>query len=304
MATISWLFFRQLHSMIMLKYNPTYAEEINDRHVKDAGVRLLIQREDLNHRWVSGNKWWKLKYNLAEAVAKNAKTLITYGGAFSNHICATAAAAHELGLKSVGLIRGEQTLPLNRVLAFVQANGMDLHYIPRSAYRNRSSEDNYLKKYNNYYLIPEGGSNALAVKGVKEFAESLTIPFDYLCCAVGTGGTLAGLIEGLPSEKKIIGLPVLKGAEFLVDDIKKLIVDNKANTNWRLILDYHFGGYAKSNIILDHFLAEFSSLHTVPLDKIYTGKMMAGIYDLMQKGFFEQGSTVLAIHTGGLQFVK
>ena len=288
----------------MLKYNRTYAEEIHDDHIRDAGVRLLIQREDLNHRWVSGNKWWKLKYNLAEAVAQNAETLITYGGAFSNHICATAAAALEVGMKSVGMIRGEETPPLNQILAFARECGMDLQYISRTAYRTRSSEDDYLKKYNKYYLIPEGGSNALAVKGVKEFAESLTEPFDYICCAVGTGGTLAGLIEGLPSEKKIIGFPVLKGAEFLVADIKKLIVKRRENTNWHLIFNYHFGGYAKSDIKLDHFLAEFSSLQTVPLDRVYTGKMMAGIYDLINKGFFERGSTVLAIHTGGLQFVK
>ena len=288
----------------MLIYNATHSEEIQDHYTKSAGVRLLIKREDLNHKWVSGNKWWKLKYNLAEALALNAETLITYGGAFSNHICATAAAAKEVGLKSIGFIRGEENLPLNQVLAFARDYGMKLHYIPRSAYRTKSSENDHLKKFQNYYLIPEGGSNALAVKGVKEFAESLPEPFDYVCCSVGTGGTLAGLVEGLPSKKKIIGFPVLKGAEFLVADIRNLISVNKENTNWHLMFEYHFGGYAKSNEELNRFLNEFNSYHPVPLEKIYTGKMMAGIYDLLKKGFFERGSTILAIHTGGLQFVK
>lgn len=289
---------------MILKYNPTHFEEIQDDYTKLAGVRLLIKREDLNHQWVSGNKWWKLKYNLAEAFALNASTLVTYGGAFSNHICATAAAAHELGLKSVGFIRGEENLPLNPVLAFAQNNNMQLYYLPRSAYRTKSSEDDHLKKFHNYYLIPEGGSNPLAVKGVKEFAESLPEPFDYVCCAVGTGGTLAGLVEGLPSTKKIIGFPVLKGAEFLVADITNLISVRKENTNWHLMFDYHFGGYAKSNEELNRFLNEFNSHHALPLEKTYTGKMMAGIYDLMKRSFFERGSTILAIHTGGLQFVK
>lgn len=285
----------------MLKYTETPIEEIQDHFVDASGVRLFIKREDLNHRWISGNKWWKLKYNLQEALARNAETLITYGGAYSNHICATAAAAKELGLKSVGLIRGEEILPLNPVLTFASAQGMELHHLSRSAYRTKSAEDDYFRKFTNYYLIPEGGTNSLAVKGVKEFAQSLTIPFDYVCCAVGTGGTLAGLIEGISPDKKIIGFPVLKGAEFLVDDIRKLIVGN-GNTNWHLAFGYHFGGYAKSTTHLRMFLDEFKSLHSIQLEKIYTGKMMAGLYDLMRKGFFDRGSTILAIHTGGLQF--
>ena len=287
----------------MLEYSGTPIEEIQD-HVLDAsGVRLLIKREDLNHPFVSGNKWWKLKYNLKEAAAQNADTLITYGGAFSNHIRATAAAAKELGFKSIGLIRGEETLPLNAVLTFARSQGMDLRYISRSAYRTKSFMHENLKGFGKCYLIPEGGTNQLAVKGVKEFAESLTIPFDYLCCAVGTGGTLAGLIEGTSSEKKIVGFPVLKGAQFLVDDVKRLIVGNE-NSNWNLMFDYHFGGYAKETPQLRKFLNEFKSLHTIPLEKIYTGKMMAGIYDLLRKGYFERGATILAIHTGGLYALK
>lgn len=288
----------------MLEYNATPFQEINDYHIDAAGVRLIIKREDLNHPLVSGNKWWKLKYNLEEAVAHNASTLITYGGAFSNHIFATAAAANEFGMKSVGIIRGEETLPLNPVLSFALTSGMELFYIPRSAYRTKSPADIYLKKFENYYLIPEGGSNPLAVKGVKEFAGSLLGDWQYICCPVGTGGTLAGFVEGVSDDTTIIGFPVLKGAEFLIEDIRKLSIESKEKSNWRLMFDYHFGGYAKSNTGLTTFLQEFSSLHEVPLEKIYTGKMMAGIYDLMSKGFFERGSTILAVHTGGLQFAQ
>lgn len=284
----------------MLRYASTPFQEIQDNFVRAAGVRLIIKREDLNHPLVSGNKWWKLKYNLEEATTLKVNTLITYGGAFSNHIFATAAAAKELGMKSVGIIRGEKTLPLNPILSFASASGMDLSYISRGAYRTKSHDDSFLKGYTNYYLIPEGGSNSLAVKGVKEFAQSLNVEYGYLCCPVGTGGTIAGLIEGLPSGKTIIGFPVLKGAEFLVEEINRLSVESRSRSNWRLMFDYHFGGYAKSNEQLTAFMNQFNTNHYIPLEKIYTGKMMAGIYDLMSKGFFEPGSTILAVHTGGL----
>ena len=204
----------------MLQYQETPIQEIHDMELEKAGLRLLIKREDLNHPLVSGNKWWKLKYNLMEAAQKNFKTLLTYGGAYSNHIFATAAAASELGFKSIGVIRGEEVLPLNPTLAFARSQGMELHYISREAYRAKSRD--YVEKFDNFYFIPEGGSNPLAVRGVCEFASKLDVPYDYLCCAVGTGGTLSGLIEGVPAEKKIIGFPTLKGAEFLIEEIKKL----------------------------------------------------------------------------------
>jgi 1-aminocyclopropane-1-carboxylate deaminase len=286
----------------MLKYNETPFQEIQDKYTSSAGVRLIVKREDLNHRWVSGNKWWKIKYNLEEAITSGSSTLITYGGAFSNHIVATSAAAKEIGMKSVGIIRGEETLPLNPVLSFARANGMELFYLSRSAYRTKSTEDSYLKRFHQYYLIPEGGSNLLAVNGVKDFARSLDIDYQYICCPVGTGGTLAGLIDGLPAEKRIVGFPVLKAAHFLIDDVNNLSTHSREKSNWHLMFDYHFGGYAKSTANLTTFLDEFRSLHNIPLDKIYTGKMMAGIYDLLSKGYFERGTTILVLHTGGLQF--
>ena len=286
----------------MLQYQETPIQEIHDMVLEKAGLRLLIKREDLNHPLVSGNKWWKLKYNLIEAAQKNFKTLLTYGGAYSNHIFATAAAASELGFKSIGIIRGEEVLPLNPTLAFARSQGMELHYISREAYRAKSRD--YLEKFDNFYFIPEGGSNMLAVKGVCEFASKLDVPYDYLCCAVGTGGTLSGLIEGVPAEKKIIGFPTLKGAEFLIEEIKKLSEKSKVLTNWELKSDFHFGGYAKSTPQLIQFIERFKTVHNVPLEFVYTGKLMSGIYSLISSGFFPRGTTILAIHTGGLQVPK
>src|SRR5688572_8071409 len=284
----------------MLQYHETPIQEINDVVFERAGIRLLVKREDLNHKLVSGNKWWKLKYNLIDAAEKNLKTLLTYGGAYSNHIFATAAAAAEVGFKSIGIIRGEEVLPLNSTLAFARKMGMELHYVSRDAYRSKSTKP-IVDNFDNFYLIPEGGSNLLAVKGVREFAAKLNTPFEYLCCAVGTGGTLSGLIEGLSPEKKILGFPTLKGAEFLTEEIKKLSERSKHLSNWELVHDYHFGGYAKSTPQLMQFIELFKTIHDIPLEFVYTGKMMAGIYHLISSGYFSRGSTILAIHTGGLQ---
>src|SRR5688500_9192910 len=207
----------------MLSYQETPIQEIYDHKISTAGLKLLIKREDLNHPYVSGNKWWKLKYNLEEADRQQKKTLLTYGGAYSNHIYATAAAANEVKLKSVGLIRGEETFPLNPTLSFAKERGMELKYISRQAYRSKEGHAQYVSQFKDYYSIPEGGSNFLAVKGIGEFAEKLGEEFDYLCCPVGTGGTLAGLISGLDDSKKIVGFPILKGAHYLIDEVKNLI---------------------------------------------------------------------------------
>lgn len=286
---------------MILQYQETPIQEIHDEKIAHADIRLLIKREDLNHPFVSGNKWWKLKYNLEEAARNNFKTLLTFGGAYSNHIFATSAAAEELGFKSIGIIRGEETLPLNPTLLFAKEKGMELHYLSRDAYRTKTSSDHYFKQFGDFYSIPEGGSNLLAVKGIREFASTLNIDYDYICCAVGTGGTLSGLIEGVSENKEIIGFSVLKGSEFLTDEIKKLSTKSKHLSNWQLITDYHFGGYAKKTTQLLEFITSFRTTHKIPLDFVYTAKMMSGVYDLIAKGFFKRGSTLLAIHTGGLQ---
>lgn len=288
--------------MKALTYNQTPILELKDSLLQEANVRLLIKCEYLNHPLVSGNKWWKLKYNLVEAARLGKKRLLTFGGAYSNHIYATAATANELGFELVGIIRGEETLPLNSTLAFAKGKGMQLHYVTREDYRKKTEPD-FQKKltdlFGDFYLIPEGGTNELAVKGVAEFANSLLreLKFDYLSLPVGTGGTIAGIISGLDAEKKIIGFPALKGAQFLEREIRTY-TDKE---NWQLMYDYHFGGYAKSTKELTDFMEQFERAHNIPLDPIYTAKMMFGIFDLVKQGFFKRGSTLLIVHTGGLQ---
>ena len=263
----------------------------------------MIKREYLNHPFVSGNKWWKLKYNLEEAVKQGHSTLLTFGGAYSNHVYATAAAANELGLKSIGIIRGEETLPLNHTLSFAKSKGMQLQYVSREMYRTKT-EQNFIESLHptvgNFYLIPEGGSNELAVKGVAEFAQNLGNDFDYLCCAVGTGGTLAGLILGTSKEKEVLGFSVLKGGEFLNEEVNKFLHE-KIKRDWRIITNYHFGGYGKISSQLTSFIQQFNDKHQIRLDNVYTGKAMSGIFDVINKNIFPKGSTILFIHTGGVR---
>ena len=287
-----------------LTYNPTPIIELKSVVLAESGVRILIKREDLNHEYASGNKWWKLKYNLEEATRIGHDTLLTFGGAYSNHIYATAAAAKELGLKSIGIIRGENTLPLNHTLAFAESCGMTLHFVSREKYRNKTADDfiqQLQNKFGDFYLIPEGGTNGLAVKGVAEFGTALIneVDFDYLCLPVGTGGTMAGIVKALAGRKKIVGFSVLKGGGFLSAEVKKWTADSFSN--WNIEQDYHFGGYAKTTNELIKFISEFEKQHQLPLDQVYTAKMMFGILDLIQKGYFKRGSTILALHTGGLQ---
>lgn len=268
-----------------------------------AGVRLLIKREDLNHPYVSGNKWWKLKYNLEEARRTGKTTLLTFGGAYSNHIFATAAAARELGFTSIGIIRGEETFPLNHTLSFAKSMGMQLHYISRELYRGKSEPkflEDLKQQFGDFYLIPEGGTNELAIAGCTEFAETLGNDFDYICCSVGTGGTLAGIINGLASTKTILGFSSLKGGEFLHADVEYWL-NTEQHGNWKIITDYHFGGYGKTTPVLDQFKNHFEGRNNIPLDNVYTAKMMAGVFDLAQKEFFKTDTTILALHTGGLQ---
>lgn len=276
--------------------------ELKSQIFDQFGLKLIIKREDLNHPEISGNKWWKLKYNLEEALRFKKKTILTFGGAYSNHIYATAAAANELNLKSVGVIRGEETLPLNPTLSFAIKKGMELVYVSRDVYRRKTDPDfldQLIKRFGDLYLIPEGGTNEFAIKGCEEFGRSLIeeIEFDYVCLPVGTGGTLAGILEGLEGQKTAIGFSSLKDGAFLKDEIAKYT----RYDNWNLNQDYHFGGYAKKTAALLDFTGDFEHKFGIALDPVYTSKMMFGIFDLIKKGFFKKGSTLLIIHTGGLQ---
>ncbi len=286
----------------MINYTNTAIVELKSQIFEQFDVRVLLKREDQNHPFISGNKWWKLKYNLERALKDGHSTLVTFGGAYSNHLYATAAAARELGLNSIAVIRGEETLPLNPTLSFVKAAGTQLYYISREAYRNKAAPSFIQQlhdRFGNFYLIPEGGTNALAVKGCAEWAKLVKeeVDFDYLCLPVGTGGTMAGVIEGLNESSRVMGFPVLKGAIFLEEEIKKYTFKN----NWELVYDYHFGGYGKITDELIEFIIQFEKQFNVPLDPIYTAKMMFGLIDLIKKQYFHQRSTILIMHTGGLQ---
>ncbi|MBS7232406.1 1-aminocyclopropane-1-carboxylate deaminase/D-cysteine desulfhydrase [Flavobacterium psychroterrae] len=268
-------------------------------------ISLTIKREDLNHPFISGNKLRKLKYNLVQAKAENKGTLLTFGGAFSNHIAAVAHAGKEQGFKTIGIIRGDELFDKineNPTLKFAQENGMEFEFVTREEYRNKS-EISFIEKlkdkFGDFYLVPEGGTNELAVKGCEEILTDEDAVFNYVCCAVGTGGTISGLINSALPHQKILGFPALKG-DFLTDEIRIFAKKD----NWNLISDYHFGGYGKINLELIEFINAFFEDNKIPLDPIYTGKMVFGVIDLINKNYFPQHSKILLVHTGGLQGIE
>lgn len=268
-------------------------------------VTLNIKREDLIHPLISGNKYRKLKYNLEAAKAQAFKTILTFGGAFSNHIAATAYAGKLHGFRTVGVIRGEELSEKwkeNPTLRLAVQHGMRLKFVTRVAYREKDSEDFKEKlkiEFGSFYTLAEGGSNALAVKGCEEILTAADVQFTTICSSVGTGGTIAGIINASKQNQNVLGFSALKG-DFLKEDICNFT----AKKNWQLRTDYHFGGYAKISEELIHFINDFKMQTQIPLDPIYTGKMLYGILDLVQKDYFKSETKILAIHTGGLQSIS
>lgn len=272
-------------------------------------VELFIKREDEIHSFVSGNKFRKLKYTLLEAQNQQKKTLLTFGGAFSNHILATAVAGKMTGFKTIGIIRGDelsenshQTILENPTLYEAHKNGMEFEFVSREEYRTKTSKafiEKLKEQFGDFYLIPEGGTNEFAIKGCEEILTTQDSNFDYICCAIGTGGTIAGLINASENHQKVIGFPALKG-DFLTTEIEKYVIKN----NWFLQNEYHFGGYAKYNTSLIRFINEFKNETTIQLDPLYTAKMMFGLLDMVKNDTFEKGTKILAIHTGGLQGIQ
>ncbi|WP_336936369.1 1-aminocyclopropane-1-carboxylate deaminase/D-cysteine desulfhydrase [Acinetobacter beijerinckii] len=265
-------------------------------------VQLIVKRLDLIHPQISGNKFFKLKYNLLAAKQQILNQVLTFGGAYSNHITATAYAAHYFGFQSIGIIRGEELAKqaFNPTLQTAQDFGMQLHFVSRAEYRLRH-EIEYLQQLNQRYpntlIIPEGGTNQLAIQGTKEILSADDREnYDVICCAVGTGGTIAGIIESSADQQHILGFSALKG-DFLKHDIQQWT--NK--TNWSLTDAYCCGGYAKTNSELLQFVQQFEQQYAVPLEQIYTAKMMMGLFDLIKQGHFPVNTRILAIHTGGLQ---
>lgn len=246
-----------------------------------------------------------MKYNLLQAKTENQHTLLTFGGAYSNHIAAVAYAGKEQGFKTIGVIRGDELgdkIEENPTLRFAQECGMQFEFVTREAYRHKTEPDfiaNLQQKFGSFYLVPEGGTNEYAIKGCEEILTKEDSVFDFVCCAVGTGGTISGIINSALPHQKVLGFPALKG-DFLKDEICKFATKK----NWELVTDYHFGGYGKVNQELIQFINQFYKQTQVPLDPVYTGKMFFGVIDLIQKNYFPDNSKILLIHTGGLQGIQ
>jgi len=268
-------------------------------------ISVSIRREDLIHPFISGNKFRKLKYNLIQAKAENQDTLLTFGGAFSNHIAAAAFAGKEHGFKTIGIIRGdelESKILVNPTLKFAQECGMQFKFVSRESYRHKTETkfiENLKQEFGDFYYVPEGGTNTFAVQGCEEILSKADSQYDFVCTAVGTGGTISGLINSILPHQKVLGFPALKG-DFLNDEIRKFA----HNEYWELITDYHFGGYGKVKSELIAFINRFYKENQIPLDPIYTGKMVFGVMDLIEKNYFPENAKILLIHTGGLQGIK
>ncbi|NHN25385.1 1-aminocyclopropane-1-carboxylate deaminase/D-cysteine desulfhydrase [Flavobacterium jejuense] len=268
-------------------------------------IEIYIKREDLLHPYISGNKFRKLKYNVRKAIEVDSELLITFGGAYSNHILATAAAGREYGIATLGVIRGEELYDKifdNPTLSLARKFGMQFQFVSREVYSKKeevSYIEDLLKTHNKSYILPEGGTNDLAIQGCEEILTDEDVDFDYVCCAVGTGGTVSGIINASNEGQKIIGFSALKG-DFLSDVICKFVT----KSNWNINNEYHFGGYGKVTDELITFLNDFYDSTLIPLDPIYTGKMVYGVLDMIQKNKFSNNCKILLIHTGGLQGIK
>jgi 1-aminocyclopropane-1-carboxylate deaminase len=272
---------------LQLDYNNIILQDIHPSWLPD-NIEASILRLDLLHPEVSGNKWFKLKYNLEAA---GDRTIVTFGGAYSNHIAATAAACKLAGLKCIGIIRGEKPPVLSHTLLKAMADGMQLEFVSREAYRQKNAA-----QFPHAFIIPEGGNNELGAKGCREILSLTdTSSFTHILCAVGTGTTLAGLISGALPRQQVHGYVILKGAAYLEDEIAGLLTGG--TPQWNLLHDFHGGGYAKTTEELIDTINDFYRETQIPLDIVYTGKLIAGF----KKSLYPKGSKVLLIHTGGLQ---
>lgn len=280
-------------------------QQLSGSLLEEKGIQLFIKREDLFFPAIPGNKWRKLKYNVAFAQENGYEHIVSFGGAFSNHLSALAKAGKLFGIKTTGIVRGELPSPLNSTLAQARVDGMHLLSVDRATYKTYTQNDDWtaLKAlYPSAYFIPEGGTNMLALKGCEEIVIESMMEYDYWCCPVGTGGTISGILSALDGKQQVLAFPALKG-DFLQHQINKLTkaYTGECYTNYSVLSNYHFGGYAKYKPELIDFMLDFYAQHKIPLDPIYTGKMIYGIMDLMAMDFFPQGSRIVAVHTGGLQ---
>ncbi|PCJ28634.1 MAG: 1-aminocyclopropane-1-carboxylate deaminase [SAR86 cluster bacterium] len=284
--------------------------DLLDRH----NICFNILRLDTIHPTIHGNKWYKLKRNLRQFQTKGVSRVLSFGGAYSNHLYALAAAGEHFSLETIGLVRGEIVEPLNPVLKFAKDRGMTLIPLSRTEYRHKH-EESFLAKLQDrlgpFQLLPEGGSNLLAVQGCEEIAESIRWQSSSrprivaLCC--GTGATMAGIVAGLSHQSssnpaEVLGISVLKGEGYLQGEVRKWLEKNhcQSATNWRVEENYHCGGYAKTNPGLKAFLESFSTSFSLPLEPVYTGKLIYALFNMIKEGVIPDGVEIIAIHTGGI----
>lgn len=283
---------------------PSPLQLVTADFLQEKNITLYLKREDVIHPEITGNKWRKIKYNLQQFNQTGLDTILTFGGAYSNHIRATAATGKAVGFKTIGIIRGDEFTQLNPTLQFAKDCGMQLQFISREQYRQKT-EPNFIqhleKQYGTFYLLPEGGSNRLALQGCAEIIAEIDVPFDIVCCACGTGTTLAGLVAGLAGRGHALGFAVLKG-DFLQEEVSRLLQEagHEPYTNFLINTDYHFGGYGKTTPGLFQFIHQLNEGHDLQVDYVYNGKMLYGLWQMIQAGSFSPGTTILALITGGL----
>ena len=298
-----------MDTTFFLKLPKVSIDELRSKWLEDHKIKLFVKREDQIDAEVSGNKFRKLKYNFLKAEESHASKIISFGGAYSNHIAALAKAGKLCKISTLGIIRGEEleknlgkTFSKNSTLRKASQNGMQLRFINREQYRLKDSKDFIRKLEDEFpgaYIIPEGGTNKLAIKGCQEIIQNLNVETDVICCPIGTGGTISGLINGSGSHQEVLGFASLKG-NFLTSEIEKWV----DKTNWELNNSYHFEGYGKVNQDLIEFMNDFYKQYQILLDPVYTAKMFYGIFDLIRLGYFPKNTRILAIHTGGLQGIS
>ena len=286
----------------MLFQIPTPIQEINLKIHNPNNIRLFIKREDLIHRIVSGNKWRKLKYNFEHVVNYKIDTILSFGGAYSNHLHALSWLANLRNIKSIGIVRGDPSYRNNPTLSFCVKNKMDLHFLSRKLYRESKFDNEVInklkKKHEKIFIIPEGGFNNFGIKGCREIMNEVDENFDTICCSIGSGCTAVGLIQTLKDHQNFLGFSSFKNSKLLEDVISK---NTSSKINWKINCDYNFGGFGKVNTDLIKFIDSFAQLYKIELDPVYTSKLFFGLFDMISKKKIKKESRILVIHTGGLQ---
>jgi len=292
---------------------PSPITQLNEPLLTEKNIQLFIKRDELIHPVIQGNKWHKLKYNLLAAAEQSAKTILSFGGAYSNHLHALAAAGRLFNFQTIGIIRGERPAILSPSLQDMQDWGMQLEFISRADYRKRDSSEfiqQLKQKHGEFYLLPEGGNNAAGRQGCAELQDELDRPYDVICCEVGSGTQFSALVSQHASsshtaqQTHYLGFVVMKNPALLQQLEDYFQQQQVTYNNWSLNHDYHFGGFARADDTLHKFIRQFKQQHGIQLEPVYSGKMLYGIYQLIEQDYFKPGSRILAIHGGGLQGLR